>query len=99
MGFYGNIQNSNKTAFTFDLIYSSRYAMEKATQIDGVFLGRYILVDYDEAPIQGWFRKPDPVAGEKGWFYTDSHYSASSRITNPVPNALYENLNANMSEA
>ena len=92
MGFYGNIQNSNKTAFTFDLIYSSRYAMEKATQIDGVFLGRYILVDYDEAPIQGWMNPAD------NWFYADSHYNTSSKITNPVPNVLYENLNASMVE-
>lgn len=47
MGFYGNIANTSKTTFTFDKIYSSRFDMENNSKIDNVFIGRYVLVEYD----------------------------------------------------
>ena len=47
MGFYGNITNTNKTQFTFDKTYSSRFEMEKNLAKDEVYLGRYVLVEYD----------------------------------------------------
>lgn len=47
MGFYGNITNTNKTQFTFDRIYSSRYQMESLIPTDEIYLGRYVLVEYD----------------------------------------------------
>ncbi len=47
MGFYGNITNVNKSTFQFDKIYpNARDALENAKK-DGIFVGRYILVDYD----------------------------------------------------
>ena len=56
MGFYGKVTNSSKTQFSFDRIYPSRSAMEQAIGIDaygqqlddGVFVGRYVLVEYGE---------------------------------------------------
>lgn len=49
MGFYGNITNTNRTQFVFDKIYSNRAEMETACATgDGVYIGRYVLVDYDE---------------------------------------------------
>ena len=47
MGFYGNITNMARTSFTFDKTYPNRYAMEQAAKNDEVFIGRYVLVDYD----------------------------------------------------
>lgn len=47
MGFYGNITNMARTSFTFDKTYPNRYAMEQAAENDEVFIGRYVLVDYD----------------------------------------------------
>lgn len=47
MSFYGNITNTSRTQFQFDRIYSSRSAMDKAALGDGVFIGRYVLVEYD----------------------------------------------------
>ena len=54
--FYGNIKNNSRASFIFDRIYSSRVDMEialkenidsnKATQGDGVFINRYVLIDY-----------------------------------------------------
>ena len=75
MGFYGNIVNSNKASFTFDKVYPSRKSMDDAlngptgpgSNNDGIFLGRYVLVEYDEAPIKVYMN------GGKG--YADAHYT------------------------
>ena len=48
MGFYGNITNAASTNFTFDITYSNRVAMDKNAQDDGVSIGRYVRVEYDE---------------------------------------------------
>ena len=47
MGFYGNITNTNKTSFNFDTVYPNRALMDSWATTDGVFLGRYVLVEYD----------------------------------------------------
>ena len=47
MGFYGNITNVNKSTFQFDKIYSNRKAAADGAATDGIFVGRYVLVDYD----------------------------------------------------
>ena len=47
MGFYGNITNTSKTQFQFDKIYSNRYTMEISKATDGIYAGRYVLVEYD----------------------------------------------------
>ena len=47
MGFYGHITNIQKTSMTFDRIYSSRTAMDGHVKTDGVYAGRYVLVEYD----------------------------------------------------
>lgn len=47
MSFYGNITNTSKTTFSFDKIYANRRDMDDACASgDGVFLGRYVLVEY-----------------------------------------------------
>lgn len=48
MGFYGNITNVSKSTFQFDKIYSNRFTMDNSADIDNVFVGRYVLVDYNE---------------------------------------------------
>lgn len=50
MGFYGNITNISKTQFTFDKRYPNRVTMDDRASTDGVFVGRYVLVEYDEDP-------------------------------------------------
>jgi hypothetical protein len=47
MGFYGNISNVGRTNMVFDRIYSSRQAMDANAAKDGVYAGRYVLVEYD----------------------------------------------------
>lgn len=47
MGFYGNITNTARTQFQFDRIYANRYEMVKNQTTDGIYAGRYVLVEYD----------------------------------------------------
>lgn len=48
MGFYGNITNTTRTQFSFDATYPSRYEMDAQVANDGVYVGRYVLVEYDK---------------------------------------------------
>ena len=46
MGFYGNISNVSRTQFQFDRIYPNRTQMDSSCGSDGVYPGRYVLVEY-----------------------------------------------------
>lgn len=49
MSFYGNIKNTARTQFYFDRIYGSRSEMESACKNgDGIFAGRFVLVEYEQ---------------------------------------------------
>lgn len=70
MGFYGNITNTANTTFSFDIIYSTREALDANCDTDGVFLGRYVLVDYDDQEVvKAYFFITDKNTGE-GQFYS-----------------------------
>lgn len=90
MGFYGNIANTSKTTFSFDLIYDSRWQMDQNAETDGVFLGRYVLIQYDAIPIKAYYNKND------GWMYNSPTYTAATRITSAREGQLYQDIaNAN----
>lgn len=91
MGFYGNIQNSNKISLSFDLVYPNRSQMDIGVGTDGVFLGRYVAIDYGEMPIVGYYNSQD------GNFYTvRDNQTADTRIT-PKPNAIYQDITSDNS--
>lgn len=46
MSFYGNITNS-RNQFIYDRYYPNKHEMDMAANSDGVFLGRYVFVNYD----------------------------------------------------
>ena len=49
MGFYGNVKDIEKnSSFVFDKIYPNRQTMDYAAKTDNVYIGRYVLVEYDE---------------------------------------------------
>lgn len=48
MGFYGNITNTSRTQFQFDKIYPNRAMMNLQASSDGVYIGRFVLVEYGE---------------------------------------------------
>lgn len=47
MGFYGNITNTTSSQFTFDKIYPNRQAMDAGVTTDGVYVNRFVLIEYD----------------------------------------------------
>lgn len=48
MSFYGGIKRIDDTVFKFDKIYRTRKDMDDNAQHDGVYIGRYVLVEYGE---------------------------------------------------
>ena len=48
MSFYGNISNAGKTQMSFDRVYPNRKIMEENAPTDGVFVGRFVLIEYDD---------------------------------------------------
>lgn len=86
MGFYGNVSSSNKTAFSFDITYSSRTLMETNAQTDGVFIGRYVLVEYDAPPISAYYNPND------GMFYNTSYSGPLNMIQTPKDGQIYLDL-------
>lgn len=76
MGFYGNITNTSKTTFSFDKIYANRRDMDADCALgDGVFLGRYVLVEYGAT-----------VLNDVQEVYTDSSLSStlSTLYSDPI---------------
>lgn len=48
MGFYGNIKDIEKNkSFVFDKIYANRKQMDENASKDGIYTGRYVLIEYD----------------------------------------------------
>lgn len=47
MGFYGNITNTSRTQFQFDRVYANRVEMDEGALTDGIFMNRYVLIEYD----------------------------------------------------
>ena len=60
MGFYGNITNTSRTTFQFDRVYPSRQAMDDNCASDGIYAGRYVLIEYDTALSNADY--------DKGWY-------------------------------
>lgn len=67
--FYGNIKNNSRASFIFDRFYPSRTAMEKALredrdnnnaiQGDGIFINRYVLINYSYSPQGTYIQVPN----------------------------------------
>lgn len=75
MGFYGNITNTSNTTFQFDKVYPNRLAMDANVNNDGIFIGRYVLVEYD-------YNVAYPVVfiDENNYFYSSPNYETITRI-------------------
>lgn len=80
MGFYGNITNTTQTNFVFDKIYTNRYSMEQKLaqgQDDGVFIGRYVLIEYGEVDQNNSFIRAYKI-GQK--FYLTEQENSNTEL-------------------
>lgn len=86
MSFYGNIANGGKTNLTFDKIYPNRMQMDQRAETDGIFVGRFVLVEYDDNTFSrriGFMTEEDiPVDVTASYtIYSDTTYRVPYRIT------------------
>ena len=84
MGFYGNITNTNKTQFTFDRTYPNRKTMEARLATDEIYLGRYVLIEYDmnnhntlDTFLKCYVKKNEQNEEE---FYTSPNFEADTQV-------------------
>jgi hypothetical protein len=65
MSFYGNISNASRTNLTFDKVYPNRATMDSAVKDDGVMIGRYVLVEYNDGTepkrLEFFLKKSDSI--------------------------------------
>lgn len=82
MGFYGNITNTSNTTFSFDRIYPNRLAMDANVNNDGIFIGRYVLVEYQEKaayPVAYHATETSEDSGQY-YFYSSTNQEEISKI-------------------
>lgn len=93
MGFYGNITNTNRTQFQFDKTYPNRKVMDDAARFDGIYIGRYVLVEYDTALAADWATIAYQKTDENGIlrFY-------STEDLNPNLEILYGDTNIHLNK-
>lgn len=84
MGFYGNLSNSARTQLYFDRIYSNRKEMEDNIETDGVFVGRYVLVEYGQDTSRDGYLKvfaiEDCVSQEGYYAYLSSDKNPETKL-------------------
>ena len=99
MGFYGNITNTARSTFQFDKIYPSRKTMDAQCNEDGVYNGRYVLVEYDtslsnESYYKPWYilkKSSQLVDGEEVEGAHNKIYAAPpSTINNSIDENFYD---------
>ena len=90
MGFYGNITNIARTQFSFDKIYPNRKSMEQSIISDGIYLGRYVLVEYDDNGLDGM---KEVIIKDNVFYYGE--ISDVSKLTwgNTIENEVVYNIN------
>lgn len=76
MSFYGNITNVTKTGFSFDRTYSNRLEMEQNMETDGVYIGRFVLVDYDQdsEKVRRAYYPIKTIDGKKDYYIENSDH-------------------------
>lgn len=75
MSFYSSVSNAGKTSMIFDKVYPNRKLMEENCQNDGVFVGRCILIEYDDNTFTyvSGYTPVRPAAGDSGYtLYADT---------------------------
>ncbi len=77
-GFYGNIRNATSNSFKFDRVYSNRALMDKNAEADGVFGGRYVLVEYDQGLTENFI---NPIS--QTYYKFNGKYYLNSAIIKP----------------
>ena len=77
MGFYGKVEHTDKLNFVIDRIYPNRKEMESSVNEDGIFIGRYVLIDYKQKATNPYIRLYKDADSMD--FYCDINLSVETR--------------------
>lgn len=91
MGFYGNITSASKTQFSFDRIYPNRQKMEENMAQDGIYMGRFVLIDYDQDITKDQYRL---FYYENNKFYMFAEAAARTEVKYPGDVGMNEIIRA-----
>ena len=82
MGFYGNITNTSRTQFQFDKTFPNRKVMDEFIGTDGVYIGRFVLIEYDKTLAADWCTTAYYGKDENGTlsFYSSPQLSNTSKL-------------------
>ena len=70
MSLYGNVKRVATNTFQFDRIYNTRVEMERDCTSDGVYAGRYVLIEYGER-YETQEGQTEPILMEETALYTE----------------------------
>lgn len=76
---YGNITNTARTQFQFDRIYPNKREMNECRDTDGVYTGRYVLVEYNENPTKNATQLI--IKNGKFYYYKTQNVQAIPNVT------------------
>ena len=90
MGFYGNITNTSRTQFQFDKTFPNRKVMDEFRGTDGVYIGRFVLVEYDKTLAADWCTTAYYGKDENGTlsFYSSPQLSNTSKLLYGIGNMV-----------
>lgn len=90
MGFYGNVSNAGKTNMVFDKIYSSRADMAANCEEDGVYAGRYVLIEYErKSPDDTIHTIYAPASSNKNLNQVYTNIDCTTLLEKPEVGAIY----------
>lgn len=91
--YFGNIQNAERAQLRFDKIYPNKKAMDESLAAgDGVFIGRFVLIEYDDGTKsrrRGYLKDKYGFDQQKCELYADSTCTIPYRLTETDPNTGY----------
>ena len=97
MSFYGNITNANKSNLIFDKIYPNKQQMISEAASDNIFVGRYVLIEYDDNshPYLKGYDKVSTLRDDtfRGPLYTDTTYTQPFRASTASTNGYTLKIN------
>ena len=98
MGFYGNLSNSARTQFSFDRIFANKLEMMNSKTKDGIYAGRYVLVEYEAETNESSFKRFWMIDGDM-YSQVATHvtkmYDSNDFNLEPVNRIIYTGIIAN----
>ena len=92
MSLYGNVKKIASSTFQFDKVYPNRATMEEQCRADGVYAGRYVLVEYGiRYQKTGTDNNGDPILTEREE-YTSNYQIDLNAFGTPYDSTVWQKI-------